>query len=244
MELKPSRILWVVNIGMSTISLVEDHAEESYRILFDKALRGAVYQRWGENQKSGLPILGKTESSYHDWFNAHKQKIESLDLDLVETSIQKFSFLDEIETLNFVPRLVANPRLNIDMGNLCKEFAIRGIQLNLIISPTPRAELWESGYPEEFLTQFSTQAELFREHTTCAKTVLAKPLKDWGIDVRHFLNQVFDDEFDYESFEDFESYWQTYQELDKEKQRTFYDVHHLNPLGAQLFTRKVMQEIQ
>ena len=243
LEMKPRRIIWVIDFYMISESLIEDDAEQARKIFFDEATRQITYKKWNENIELGKPILGRTAEEYDDWFNKHSQAIANLDPNKVAAVVRANTLRDERETLEFFLKLKPNPNLARDLEGLCKSFKLRSIKADAIVSPVPPSEFWEPGYPDDLEERFSSLSAFFEESMPCLNNVVQLSLTDLNLDVRHFLNIIFEDFFDYKIFDDPETFQAKYEALNETQQRRFYDAHHLNPLGAKVFTRQVMEKL-
>lgn len=116
------------------------------------------------------------------------------------------------------------PALTESINDVCDRIRTKGIKMSVV--HVPESPYLETLYPQWVWARYVAELRRFE---ACADIVVANKSSEFGLTNRHYVNRLLDDGFDYRQWS----------EPDPLTDDRAFDADHMNPLGANLFTRGV-----
>lgn len=131
------------------------------------------------------------------------------------------------------------------MSRICAQLERRGIELDILMAPLPERTIRKvaSSRNPNLPKTVALAAEEFEQGLPCARQVIGLTAEEWGLDVRHFVNRLATPDYNYGIWRSSQAYETHMQGLSRREKFSIYDPNHLNPVGARLFTNRLIDAI-
>ncbi|MEO1038075.1 MAG: hypothetical protein AAFX09_00900 [Pseudomonadota bacterium] len=240
-RITPRRLVWLADgAAMRQLPNGERFVEMIERFLLDASHQRSVQENWRDAIDEGHAVFRLDEAGREDRLERQRDGLARINPEAVEalaTGPGRAS-LDVLKTA--MERSEPLPGARQALRRLCSQAVQRNIRLDVVLSPVPDGTVQAmSGLlasPEEL-------ADALGESLPCARRVIHRPLEQWGLDARHFVNRSADPDYSYEIWNDPDAFITHYESLSPRARLDVYDSNHLNAAGAEIFTRAVLQAI-
>jgi hypothetical protein len=177
----------------------------------------------------GKPLYRTSAGRERAAIDRHASKIDSIGGDVFSLPVLLNSpaYKDQWE------RRIAEIELDSHLDGVYSELEgfVRSHSVRFYVIAMPESPLLESMYPPEVREGYERMLERFKPF---AERVISLDVRSWGIGNRHFVNRQLLDNYDYDR-------WCSTDFLPSTDDM---DLDHMNPVGAVLFTRKIVERIQ
>ena len=227
-KLAPKRIIWLADDGsLLLLSSHEQRMTYMKAVFFDAAMRKKTTDKWAAG--SGY--------NYEDRLAAHSAALDNLSEAAVLNILSNTELPNVAVMMTGLRNAKPNPRNDKNMRRLCADLGQRNIRLDVVMSPVP------THTSSLFSNKGETTAYL-KQNLPCARRVIDKPLSQWGLDPRYFINRRLRDDYPYEMWMNQEAFIKVYEDMPEKAQKRLYDLDHMNGVGAVVFTRAMSKALQ
>lgn len=233
LRLAPKDIVWLVDFGS-----IVDHQNSLKRTkpihhdyFFNKTTRAEVHNRWKNNIDNGEAVLELSSNQYFSQIDTHKAHLLKRNLATVNEIVYNTEFRDGLKLIKWFERSKVLPDIDRKTRQLCATLSQRNINLTLVsqVIPIQSRELF---HKTQFSDDILNTADYLNHRMPCVRQYIKPSLEDTGLDARYFFNRQMKDDFPYEILDNPDDFNKAYEKLSKREQARFYDLTHLNPVGA------------
>ncbi|MEC9345888.1 MAG: hypothetical protein VYB54_06660 [Pseudomonadota bacterium] len=130
-----------------------------------------------------------------------------------------------------------NPELAADLHDLCRILEAQNTRLDVVIYPV--LDITREIISESAGRQTPDTASELQNALSCVDSIFERPIADWGLDIRHFIN--LNRPYTLDIWQDPESFSAKFSSLETSRQKMLLDFDHTNALGAKIFTEKLIE---
>jgi hypothetical protein len=159
---------------------------------------------------------------------AHVENLSKLDPSETHVYFDRFKNKNYLEWQRQIGSWSFDPKLGESIKKICA--LITEMNSKLIVLHIPESPTLESMYGTELLKTYENALRSF----DCADKILVADAASYGIDDRHFLNRRMVKDFPYDKIQKMEEIFSA----------QAYDLDHLNPVGAEVFSRKMTETLK
>jgi hypothetical protein len=241
-EVLPQTIIWVVDAYFLMDQIDSDYSRMMREMIENPAFVQEKQVEWEQNLDQTGFLTGEDFKELQAGRDLSETELFSRPSDFYEGLVRRHTFLHEQRNSRFFS-LGEDQSLDTKLRAVCRLVAARDIEFHLVASPLPPAELAEYLTPEIEARMFNV-ADILAQRMPCVRSALSDDLAGWGLDMRHFFNRFANPEFPYGVFDDMDRFEHDYAALTRSQQLFFYDATHLNPFGAEIFTRELASRLR
>lgn len=193
-------------------------------ILFDNSYKSRELARWISERAQGRPAFGTSAALKQAWLTQNAPKIAALSPQVIDATLHA-SRVQYLLSWKGVGKGAFSPGSRELIDKICVRLVKMGIKLSVVHLPiSPYG--W-SAYTDK---QKAEYADILGYFSRCASPIIIPKSEEIGIDSRSFVNRPMLDDYDY-------GIWDGKPHEFGEKAHYVFDVDHMNPVGAQIFTK-------
>ena len=245
-NLEPERIVWIADsASLLELASQEKRLEAARAILEDDAGHDKITRQWQSRIAEGQPPYLITVDDHNQTRDQFRAKLDALDITAVLNTLAEVT----VPNVALVEKALSSARLNArnerNFSGFCSQIRRRGIRLDIVMSPFQERVFQEveESLGAERMGELIATADKVRAFVDCSTTETELSLADWGLDERHFINRSAQDDYDYSIWSSAEAFNTALEDMPDRAQLRIIDSDHLNPIGAEIFTRVLVEKL-
>jgi len=245
-NIAPARLIWLADDSSHIrVHLHDERLKQAEGALFNAEFRNKLTQKWVETLGT-KEAFEKALEDYQKRLEFHSERLRNLSVEDVTKIALETDFASETAVLNIAKKAKPVPQ-NIDkLRKLCANISQRSIIFDIVIAPGPTTSeeiLSDSIKSSQALESVSLES-YYQKNVPCVRSIVSKPLAEWNLDNRYFLNRDLRDDYPYDIWENPALFSESYEALGRRDQLRFYDANHLNGVGATIFTKSFVESLK
>lgn len=239
LNITPETIIWLID-DSAFLEFGNQAARAAYRdaVFTDTVFRNKTAASWRADDSKFERV---SRNAYLEKRRAMASDLSRIPEDKVAQIINTRPLPNFTGLENAVKTLSPMPDIDRAMSSLCKRMDAQGIRFISIATPLPHytRRMFERAAPLNQFGQDENVAAFVSRYAQCLSRVESRSLEDWGLNITHFVNRFGYADYPYEIWDNPEQFDEKFETLDATLQKQLVDPDHLNPIGAQIFTREV-----
>jgi hypothetical protein len=247
-NLNPKQIIWMVEprTMRSTSSALRSTARIR-NLLTNRWSHEEMQQVWRAQLDASQTPFEFDADTVNDRTERLSNSLDNLDPATVHSILDRSgNFMEQrlVETMAS-PSIAKLAGADSVMSRICAQLERRGIELDILMAPLPERTIRKvaSSRNPNLPKTVALAAEEFEQGLPCARQVIGLTAEEWGLDVRHFVNRLATPDYNYGIWRSSQAYETHMQGLSRREKFSIYDPNHLNPVGARLFTNRLIDAI-